>query len=324
MTPAGAIRTVLGDRHEIRDGVVYAHEHLILDSPLIEDRFPHIHLHDVDAAVAEVSRCAEAGVVLMLDAMPIAAGRDILRLADIASRSRVDVVAATGLHHDRYYGPRHWTNRVGCDALAELFIADLIDGVDEFDYTGPIVQRTTHRAGVVKVATSGPAPDARDRRNLEAAAIASRVTGAPILTHCEGGAGAIAQVEILASHGVSSAHVILSHVDKTGELSALHEIAATGAVLELDQSLRHANEGTRSFTIRAIVSLIEAGYERQIVVGTDGARRSLWLSLGGEPGLAWLATALPRLLAQVGVDPVRRALILHDNGVAALRWRHLG
>lgn len=316
-----AIRTVLGDRHEIRDGVVYAHEHLILDSPLIEDRFPHIHLHDVDAAVAEVSGCAAAGAVLMLDAMPIAAGRDILRLAEIATRTGVDVVASTGLHHDRYYGVRHWTNRVGCDALVELFIADLTDGVDEFDYTGPIVQRTRHRAGVVKVATSGPTPDARDRRNLEAAAIASRVTGAPVLTHCEGGSGAIAQVEFLASHGVPSRNVILSHVDKAGDLPALHDIAATGAVLELDQSLRHANEGTASFTARAIVSLIEAGYERQLVVGTDGARRSLWSSLGGEPGLAWLAAALPRVLAEAGVDAVRRALILHENAVAALRWR---
>jgi phosphotriesterase-related protein len=321
---SGAIRTVLGDRHEIRDGVVYAHEHLILDSPLIEDRFPHIHLYDVDAAVAEVSCCAEAGAVLMLDAMPISAGRDILRLAEIASRTRVDVVASTGLHHDRYYGPRHWTNRVGCDALAELFIADLTDGVDEFDYTGPIVRRTMHRAGVVKVATSGPTPDVRDRRNLEAAAIASRATGAPVLTHCEGGSGAIAQVEILASHGVPSGNVIVSHVDKAGDLPALHDIAATGAVLELDQSLRHANEGTASFTIRAIVSLIEAGFERQIVVGTDGARRSLWSSLGGEPGLAWLATALPRLLTEMGLDAVHRALILHENAVAALRWRDVG
>ncbi len=321
MTAAGSIRTVLGDRREIPAGVVYAHEHLILDSPLIADRFPHIHLHDVDAAVVEVSRCAEAGAVLMLDAMPIAAGRDILRLAEIARRSGVDIVAATGLHHDRYYGPRHWTNRVGCDALAELFIADLTDGVDEFDYTGPIVQRTTHRAGVVKVATSGPAPDARDRRNLEAAAIASRVTGAPVLTHCEDGAGGVAQVEVLTSHGVPCSSIILSHLDKAGDLPALHEVAATGAVLELDQSLRHADEGAESFTVRAIVSLVEAGFGRQIVVGTDGARRSLWSSLGGQPGLAWLAVTLPLLLAEVGVDADHRASILHDNAVAALRWR---
>jgi predicted metal-dependent phosphotriesterase family hydrolase len=68
------VRTVLGDRAPEVAGLVYAHEHLIIDSPLIADRFPHIHLHDCDAAVAEVAACRTAGVALMVDAMPVCAG----------------------------------------------------------------------------------------------------------------------------------------------------------------------------------------------------------------------------------------------------------
>lgn len=314
------IRTVLGDVGGV-DGVAYMHEHLIIDSPLIAARFPQIHLHDVEAAVEEVARCRVAGAGLMLDAMPMAAGRDVVRLAEISGRTGVAVVAATGLHHDRYYGSGHWTNRVGVDALVDLFVADLTDGVDEFDYTGPVVRRTTHRAGVLKVATSGPVPDARDLRNLEAVAAASVATGAPVLTHCEGGVGGVAQVARLVETGVPPSSIILSHVDKAMDLPYLLELAATGAVLELDQSLRQHDQGTESITVRAVLALVEAGYADQIVLGTDGARRTLWATLGGEPGLAWLAERLPTVLAEAGIEADDLHKVLRGNAGRALAWR---
>lgn len=316
------IRTVLGDIEDFH-GVAYAHEHLIIDSPLIADRFPHIHLNDVDAAIDEVTMCRDAGAGLMVDTMTVAAGRDIVRLAEISERTGVHILAVTGLHHDRYYGPLHWTNRVSADELTELFIADLTTGVDEFDYTSPIIRRTTFRAGLAKVATSGEGPDARDVRNLEAVANASVATGAPVLTHCEGGLGGIAQVEHLVDAGVPASSIILSHVDKTHDFGYLRGLAGTGAVLELDQSMKGRAEGTDSFTARAVVHLLEAGFEDQIVLGTDGARRSLWTSLGGEPGLAWLAATFPTVLTQMGVAEDQLHKIRHSNARRALTWRSI-
>lgn len=318
---AGRIRTVLGDRDPANSGLVYAHEHLIIDSPLIAAAFPHIHLHDTDAAVAELAPCAAAGVGTVIDAMPCSAGRRVTLLAEIAERTGVDVVVATGLHHDRYYGPAHWTNRVDAATLAELFIADLIDGVDEFDYTAPVVRRTAHRAGFVKVATSGASPDARDERNLEAAARASVATGAPVLTHCEAGWGAVAQVERLSAWGVPPEAILLSHVDKTRDLGYLRDVAGSGAVLEFDQSLRDAALGADSFTVQSIATLTAEGFGDRIVVGTDGARRSLWTSLGGGPGLGWLAVTLPPLLAEVGLDAASVDRIMGGNAAAAISWR---
>ncbi len=316
------IRTVLGDIEDF-DGVAYAHEHLIIDSPLIADRFAHIHLYDVEAAVEEVAHCRDSGVGLMVDTMTVAAGRDIVRLAEISRRTGVHILSVTGLHHDRYYGPLHWTNRVTGDELTELFIAELTTGVDEFDYTSPIIRRTTYRAGLAKVATSGENPDARDLRNIDAVAHASAATGAPVLTHCEGGFGGIAQVERLVSGGVPATSIILSHIDKTNDLNYLRELAQAGAVLELDQSIKGRSEGTGSFTARVVVDLIEAGFEDQIVLGTDGARRSLWTSLGGDPGLAWLASTFPAVLSQMGVEQAQMVKIQHSNARRALTWRSL-
>ncbi len=316
------IRTVLGDVHDVH-GVVYAHEHLIIDSPLIEARFAHIHLYDVEAGVDEVARCSAAGAGLMVDCMPVSAGRDVTRLAEISERTGVAVVATTGLHHDRYYGPLHWTNRIGPDELAALFVADLTEGVDEFDYTGPIVRRTAHRAGVIKVATSGDVPDQRDLRNLDAAAAASVATGAPVITHCEGGAGGLAQVARLVDGGVPSSSIIVGHVDKSDDTGYMTDLAGTGVILELDQALRQRDRGPTSVTVRSILSLVAAGFGDQIVLGTDGARRTLWTALGGEPGLAWLASDFPGVLVNAGVERADLQKMFHDNAVRALTWRGL-
>jgi 5-phospho-D-xylono-1,4-lactonase len=239
----------------------------------------------------------------------------------VAASTGVDIVASTGLHHDRYYGPLHWTNRVGPDELAALFIADLTEGIDEFDYTSPVVRRTRYRAGVVKVATSGTIPDARDLRNLRAAAAASIATWAPVLTHCEDGLGGLAQLDVLASQGVPLGSVILSHVDKSEDNRYLRDLAQTGANLEFDQALRQAARGTAQATVRAICMLAGAGFADRIVVGTDGARRSLWASLGGSPGLAWLARELPGLLRQAGLSPSVVDAVMRDNAARALTWR---
>ena len=178
------VRTVLGDIAPEELGVTYSHEHLIIDGGrpvLLEPEF--------DLAV--------------VDAMPCDAGRNAAMLAGIARRTGINIVAPTGLHHDRYYGPAHWSHRVSVEELADLFTADITDGIDAYDYSGPVVRRTPFRAGVIKVAGSEDGLSPRDRRVFEAAAETHRRTGAPILTHCEHGTGALEQVRFLGEHGVS-------------------------------------------------------------------------------------------------------------------------
>lgn len=323
MTHAGFIRTVRGDRAGIRPGVVYAHEHLIIDSPFIEARYPEIHLYDTGAAIAEVSGCAAHGVVLMVDAMPASSGRDIGRLIEISVQTGVDVVASTGLHHPRYYGRRHWTTGIGTDELTDLFVADLTVGIDEFDYTGPIVRRSAARAGVIKVATDGGQLTDRDRHVLTAAGAASVRTGAPILTHCELGRGGDTQLGFLTALGVPASSVLLSHVDKVRDPAYLTYLAQAGATLEFDQLTRDHAEGSRAPAIGLITGLVEAGYADRIVIGTDSARRTRWAALGGAPGMSWLASQLPILLTEAGLGPGDIAKIMRDNALRALTWRRL-
>lgn len=301
------VRTILDDVDPGELGVTYVHEHLIIDHPLVADRFPHIYLPSVEEAVGEVARCAEAGVEAMVDTMPCAAGRNVLKLAEVSRRTGVAVVAVTGLHTAKYYAAARWALEASAEQLADLFVADITQGIDRFDYTGPVIERTRHRAGLIKAATTGAQPEAREERLLEAASIAHLRTGCPILTHCEDGRGAPAQVELFSSLGVDLHRVVLSHTDKMRDPGYHRDLLASGVNLEYDQILRQDPAQDR-WTLVLLEQMAGEGYLPQLMVGTDGARRTLWAELGGSPGLADLARRI-----NAAFDPDTRRVLLIDN-----------
>lgn len=305
------VRTVLGDIDPSELGVTYAHEHLVIDGGRPVQMVPEFDLGDVVAMASEVGEAMRLGLRSVVDAMPCDAGRSAEKLAELATRTGVHVVAPTGLHHDRYYGPVHWSNRISVDELATLFALDVTDGIDAYDYAGPVVRRTSHRAGVVKVAGSDGGPSARDRRVMEAAAEAHRRTGVPILTHCEGGTGALEQIRLLADLGVDLAHVALSHVDKIVDRGYHRELLSTGAFAEYDQSFRWGE--APNGTIQLLAWMAEDGLADRIVLGMDAARRRYYRVHGGAPGLTWLLGDFSSAMAAAGLDDGLRHRLFVDN-----------
>ena len=197
------VRTVLGDIAPSDLGVTYAHEHLVIDGGSPVAMNPDFDLSDLERMIPEVGEAVAIGLRAVVDAMPCDCGRNVEKLAELSRRSRIHIVAPTGLHHQRYYAPDHWSVSMAIDELAERFALDIETGIDANDYATRTIRRTSHRAGVIKVAGSDGGPSARDLRIFEAAARAHRRTGAPILTHCEGGTGGIQQVRVLADLGVT-------------------------------------------------------------------------------------------------------------------------
>ena len=320
------VRTVLGDIDRSNLGVTYAHEHLVIDGGRPVQLMPDFDLGDVDRMVVEVEEAASLGLRSVIDAMPCDAGRNAEKLAEISRRTGVQIVAPTGLHHERYYGPAHWSQRLTTAQLADLFVADIVDGIDSYDYCGPVVHRTEHRAGVIKIAGSDGGPSARDRSIFEAAAEAHRRTGAPILTHCEAGTGALEQVRLLADLGVALEHVALSHVDKVVDRGYHRELLASGACAEYDGSFRWGDEPNG--TVQLIAWMTEDGFDHRIVLGMDAARQGYYHAYGGQPGLVWLLGEFRALLEQAGIggdvrdrmfvgNPARVFAFVETEGVVA-------
>jgi phosphotriesterase-related protein len=230
----------------------------------------------------------------VVDAMPIGGGGDIGRLADISAATGAHIVATTGMHTAKYYPNDHWALTSSADDLAKRLLDQIATGVD-----GP-------RAGLIKVATAGSAPDIHERRLFEAAAATNISIGVPLITHCEQGQGGLDQIELLASLGVAPSRIALSHTDKVADVTYHRDLMETGALLCLDQGLREPDR-----TAALVARLVELGFVSQLLIGTDAARRSLWSTLGGSPGIAWINGGFVDLMIERGLsrDDVDRILV---------------
>jgi 5-phospho-D-xylono-1,4-lactonase len=309
------VRTVLGDIAPADLGVTFAHEHLVIDGGRPVLMQPDFDLGDVDSMAHEVAGAMGLGLRAVVDAMPCDAGRSAAKLTELSQRTGLHIVAPTGLHHDRYYGPAHWSHRISVEELADLFVADIEDGIDANDYAGPVVRRTTTRAGVIKVAGSEDGLTPRDERVFAAAALASVRTGAPILTHCENGTGALDQLAFLERHGVDPSRTALSHVDKVVDRGLHRELLTSGAFVEYDQSFRWGDRDNG--TLQLLEWLAEDGLLGGVLLGMDGARRGYYTVYGGAPGLGWLLDGFTTAMADRGIaEPDRRRLFV--DGPA--RW----
>jgi phosphotriesterase-related protein len=292
------IRTVLGDLPAAQLGRCYAHEHVIIDASFTTHVTADFLLDDVDRASAELREFRAHGGGAMIDSMPCDCGRNVRKLAEVSRRSGIHLVCPTGLHLAKYYPPGHWGETLTEDEFAALFIADIDEGVDVHDYGAPLVHRTPHRAGVIKIATAR-AFTPREERIFAAAASAHRRTGCPILTHTEQGELALEQTERLRTLGVDLRHVCLSHTDRRPDPGYHRELLSTGVKLEYDSAFRWpAARGNP--TLDLLVALLPE-YPDQLMLGMDAARRAYWRQYGGAPGLSFLLTEFSARLRAAGL-----------------------
>jgi predicted metal-dependent phosphotriesterase family hydrolase len=312
------VRTVLGDIDSDEMGVTYAHEHLIIDGGRPVELSADFLLADVERLAAELTGAAAAGLRTAIDAMPADCGRNPAKLAELSRRSGVRVVAATGLHHERFYGPSHWSLRASEDELADLFVADIDDGIDERDDGGPIVRRTDVRAGIVKVGGSLGGPSARDVPIFRAAAATHARTGVPVHTHCEAGTGALEQIRVLVDAGLPAAHTSLSHVDKVVDRAHHRELFATGAFAVYDGAFRWGDQPNG--TLQLLEWAVADGNAGQVMLGMDAARQGYYAAFGGTPGLSYLLRGFSDELEARGLGTEMRHAFFVDNPARAFAF----
>jgi 5-phospho-D-xylono-1,4-lactonase len=312
------VRTVLGDVAPAELGVTYAHEHIVIDGGRPVELSADFLLADAERLGAELAEAASAGLRTAVDAMPSDCGRNPAKLAALSRQTGVQLIAATGLHHERFYGPSHWSLRASEDELADLFVADVTDGIDERDYGGPIVRRTAVRAGVVKVAGSDGGPSPRDLPIFRAAAATHGRTGVPVHTHCEGGSGALEQVRTLVDAGVPAGHMSLSHVDKVVDRGYHRELLSTGAFAVYDQAFRWGDSDNG--TLRLLEWAVADGHAGQVMLGMDAARQGYYHAFGGRPGLPYLLREFSTAMEACGLDAVIRHHLFVDNPARAFAF----
>lgn len=295
------VRTVLGDIAPTEMGLTYSHEHIIIEESYPTISNPLFVLNDVDKVSQELTGFYIAGGQTVVDTMPANCGRNVEKLAEVSRRSKVNIIAPTGIHLEMYYLPNHWRYSYSADQLTRLFVDDIIQGIDRHDYGGPIVERTSYKAGMIKLGTADDKITDHQKKIFDAVVQAHLETGAPILTHTNGGKLALEQVELFAKLGADLSHIVISHVDKNKDLTFHHDLMQTGVYVEYDSHFRWKDEENNQ-TIFLLENLLPH-YPDQITLGMDMAKHSYWKSYGGKPGLNYLLTEFRQMLITSGLEP---------------------
>jgi 5-phospho-D-xylono-1,4-lactonase len=311
--PRRAVQTVLGPVAPEQLGPTDAHEHLFLDTPAL----PGEAFTELEPMVAEASAVRAAGARAVADLTPIGCGRDPRQLRQLAERTGLHVVAATGFHRDAHYWAGHWVHAEPEDALVELLVTDLTEGMDERDWQGPRPHPSQVRAGIIKLGASYHRVTPAERRRLAAGAEAALRTGAPIAVHCEQGTMAHELLDLLAGHGVAARRVALAHLDRNPDPGLHAELAERGAFLMYDGAGK-VKYHPDSLLIELVAAMAAAGHAGSVLLGGDLGRRSELRAYGGGPGMAHLfAVLLPRLRKALGAELAAQLVVANPPRLLA-------
>ncbi|MFT3701781.1 MAG: hypothetical protein QM802_05400 [Agriterribacter sp.] len=292
------VRTVSGDIAPAEMGLTYSHEHIVIDESFPTSHEPLFLLNDVDKISKELKSFYDHGGRTVVDTMPADCGRNVLKLAEISRRTGVHIIAPTGIHLEKYYLPNHWRYSYTEEQLTQLFIDDVMIGIDANDYNGPFVNRTTHKAGMIKLATGDENITTHQEKIFRAVVNTHLETGVPILTHTNSGKHAIDQANMFAKLGAHLEHIVLSHVDRYQDVAYNRAVLETGVRVEYDSAFRWKEK--ENWTYKLLEALLPH-FPDQITMGMDAAKSSYWLSYGGKPGLNFFLTTFKTDLQQMGL-----------------------
>lgn len=325
------VRTITGDIDPSHLGVVNAHDHLIRVGAGEVYIDPDHLLDDVDKAVQEASYFVSASkewapTGTIIDMCPASCGRDIRKLVAVQQQVEdLNVVVASGFHQEKVYleTRQSWVNQYTVNQIADLLIADITTGIDAFDYMGPIIDRTEHKAGVLKWATAYGKITEWEQKTGAAVAIAAQQTGCPINTHTTAGTAALEQAEFLLAHGVPAPQIAIGHVQRNADIWYLAQITKRGCYLELDGTnrIKYLPDHHR---VALVVGLRERGFGKQILLGTDSGKRSYQKVYGSVTGIDFdPAVFAPRLLDE-GVDRAYVDDLLINNAAEFFAFKASG
>jgi phosphotriesterase-related protein len=266
------IQTVTGVTTPEKLGRTLMHEHLRIGYPGSDVDWVNpgpSRRERVERCVDRIEEMKGLGITALLDPCPSDLGRDVELMAEVAQRTRFQLICATGLYKEAEGATPYWKFKMNfgsvVDAMAELFIRELTEGV----------AGTGIRAGIIKVGTGHGTLTDYEKAVFEAAAKASLETGAPITTHTDQGRYGDDQQAFLTGHGVPAHRIVIGHSCGTSEFSYHEAIARNGSYLGFDRfgiDMLHPD----AERVASLARLVKAGFGRQIVVSHD----SVWCWTG--------------------------------------------
>src|SRR6266446_2623653 len=256
------VETALGPIATTGLGPTLMHEHIVTRSPGVHENWPHLFDRPAILAGAErkMADLYARGIRTIVDLTTVDLGRDFDLIVEVARRSRVQVIVATGV----WWMPQRYFFGHGVDEVADLFVRDITRGIGGSGVKAAIIKCATDTAGVTSVIEN----------ILRASARAQKATGVPISTHTwAAGRTGEAQQAIFAQEGVDLSRVIIGHSGDSEDLGYLRGLMERGSTIGMDRF------GIESFLptprrVEVLARLCAEGYAGRMVLSHDANRRT--------------------------------------------------
>jgi len=307
----GQVQTVLGAVAPGDLGFTLPHEHTKCSLWWIENRWDYWELIGDEPRINEELAAYKAlGGGTLVDVTPIGIGRDLARLARISQATGLHIVAGAGWYRQAYYPAEARIDRRSIDDLADEIVQEFVEG--------PV------RPGIIgEIGTDKPWVTAQEERVFRAAARAALRTGASVTTHAVQSDVGLAQLTILEDEGLDPARIVIGHCDSHPRIEHWREIVRRGAHVEADflgMSFTPLERAGEPKVVELISTLLNEGFEKQILLSQDVCHDSQLASYGGN-GYTYLQKSfLPRLVA-AGVNAETIKTITVENPARLLTLR---
>jgi phosphotriesterase-related protein len=229
----------------------------------------------------------------------VGAGEEDAVVEDLVAAKALGLTAITDLSAPRWgRDPAALASSV--EEIRDAMIAEIETGTDGTDV----------RCGVIKVGTAKE-PNEPAERLFKAAAQASRATGAPVITHTSNTGQAAWHVRVLEGAGMDMTHCVISHMGAARDISELVEVGRCGAFMGIDKV--SFPKGPTNVELAALVrDACDRGLERQLILSSDVARRTMLQRYGGKGYPTVLRDFVP-MLKERGIPDVTIETMLSDN-----------
>lgn len=301
----GFIRTLLEDIDPFKLGVTYAHEHIVCCPPYWREKGEDdLLLDDKEKSKLDVLDFKAQGGEVIVDATAIDYGRNVQAVKEISEETGVIIIGTAGFNksflweakipsslqrilgnYDTFFD---WIDCSTINELAHYVIQEVEIGMEG----------STYPAGQVKFGTGYNRITPQEEKTIRAVARAHLETKAPLHSHTEAGTMALEQIEILREENVDLSFVSFGHMDRNPDPYYHEQIAETGAFLCFDGigKIKYYPESTR---IECILHLVEKGYENQILISGDTARKSYYKHYDYGLGLEYILKSwVPRFITE--------------------------
>jgi phosphotriesterase-related protein len=257
----------MGTKVQLTDGTVEVsalgktliHEHVLVGMPgwnmdLKAPKF--IRSEAMARAVDRIHELHAYGCNSIIDPCPMDIGRDAEFIAEVAQRSGINIVCATGVYNE-FEGMPYTFRTMPAEDILELYVKEITEGIGD----------TGIKAGVIKIATHGE-PTEYERKMISVATQASLLTGAPIISHTQLASHGHDQIDIVEScHGHANCMVV-GHCGDRDDHEYQASLAKRGAFVGLDRfGLDFLLPDDAR--MKNLMQLVAAGLREHVVISHD-------------------------------------------------------